>query len=55
MYKKGVDIGVYDQDILKWYEKKDFDRMENWLDHERDYDFTYAGLRQVIDKYLGTR
>jgi ribonucleoside-diphosphate reductase alpha chain len=50
--QKGVDIGVYDQDILKWYEKKDFDRMENWLDHERDYDFTYAGLRQVIDKYL---
>ena len=26
--------------------------MENWVTHERDYDFTYAGLRQVIDKYL---
>ena len=26
--------------------------MENWLSHERDYTFTYAGLRQVIDKYL---
>ena len=26
--------------------------MENWLTHERDYTFTYAGLRQVIDKYL---
>ena len=26
--------------------------MENWLNHERDYTFTYAGLRQVIDKYL---
>ena len=26
--------------------------MENWINHERDYDFTYAGLRQVIDKYL---
>ena len=26
--------------------------MENWVNHERDYDFTYAGLRQVIDKYL---
>jgi ribonucleoside-diphosphate reductase alpha chain len=32
--------------------KKIFDRMENWLNHERDYTFTYAGLRQVIDKYL---
>ena len=31
---------------------KDFDRMENWITHDRDYDFTYAGLRQVIDKYL---
>ena len=26
--------------------------MEGWLNHNRDYDFTYAGLRQVIDKYL---
>jgi ribonucleoside-diphosphate reductase alpha chain len=50
--KKCVEIGVYDSEILKWYDKKDFDRMENWLNHERDYTFTYAGLRQVIDKYL---
>jgi ribonucleoside-diphosphate reductase alpha chain len=40
------------QKLLEKYQKKDFDRMENWLNHERDYTFTYAGLRQVIDKYL---
>ena len=50
--KKCVEKGVYDKDILNLYDKKDFDRMENWVNHERDYDFTYAGLRQVIDKYL---
>ena len=49
---KCVEQGVYDKEILNHYEKKDFDRMENWITHERDYDFTYAGLRQVIDKYL---
>ena len=49
---KCVENKVYDPEILKWYEKKDFDRMEYWIKHERDYDFTYAGLRQVIDKYL---
>ena len=38
--------------ILEKYQRKDFDRMENWINHERDYTFTYAGLRQVIDKYL---
>ncbi len=50
--KKGVEIGVYENSILEKYDVKDFDRMEGWLDHNRDYDFTYAGLRQVIDKYL---
>jgi len=50
--QNGIDKGVYDKEILNWYDKKDFDRMENWLNHERDYTFTYAGLRQVIDKYL---
>ena len=50
--KMAVEKKVYDENILKWYDKRDFDRMENWINHERDYTFTYAGLRQVIDKYL---
>ena len=50
--KRCVFRGVYDKGIFAWYEKKDFDRMEYWLKHDRDYLFTYAGLRQVIDKYL---
>ena len=50
--KKNVELGLYDEEIFKNYQRKDFDRMENWLNHNRDYDFTYAGLRQVLDKYL---
>ena len=50
--QRGIKLGVYDKDLLKWYDKRDFDRMEQWIVHERDYEFTYAGLRQVIDKYL---
>jgi ribonucleoside-diphosphate reductase alpha chain len=50
--QKAVDKKIYDPELLEKYQKKDFDRMENWLNHERDYTFTYAGLRQVIDKYL---
>mgnify|MGYP000019855149 CR=1 FL=1 len=50
--KAAVNKKLYDPDLLVRYQKKDFDRMENWVNHERDYTFTYAGLRQVIDKYL---
>ena len=53
MVKKCVELGVYDKDILTWYDNKsEFDRMNTMINHDRDYDFTYAGLRQVMDKYL---
>ena len=50
--KKLVDLGLYDKGILDNYTEAEIDRMGMWIDHERDYSFTYAGLRQVIDKYL---
>jgi len=50
--KKLIDMGLYDKDILVNYDESEIDRMNMWIDHERDYNFTYAGLRQVMDKYL---
>ena len=31
---------------------KRFNTLNKWIDHDRDFLFTYAGLRQVVDKYL---
>ena len=47
-----VERGVYDPAILDLYTKEEFDKLESFIDHDRDYLFTYAGLRQVYDKYL---
>ena len=43
---------VYDAEILDMYSDEEFDKLESFIDHDRDYLFTYAGLRQVCDKYL---
>ena len=43
---------VYDEEILDKYSDEDWDKINSWIDHDRDYLFTYAGLRQVTDKYL---
>ena len=43
---------VYDEDILDKYTEEDWVKINSWIDHDRDYLFTYAGLRQVVDKYL---
>jgi len=50
--KGGVEKGIYDEDILKKYSESEFDTLNSIIDHNRDYLFTYAGLRQVVDKYL---
>ena len=47
-----VEKGIYDGEILDLYTKEEFDKLESFIDHHRDYLFTYAGLRQVVDKYL---
>ena len=44
--------GVYDPDLHFKYSKDEWDKLDTYVDHNRDYLFTYAGLRQVVDKYL---
>ncbi len=43
---------VYDKEIFIKYSKEEIDKANSFIDHERDFLFTYAGLRQVVDKYL---
>ena len=50
--QKCVDLGVYDAEILALYNAEEFEKLQSFIDHGRDYLFTYAGLRQVVDKYL---
>ena len=47
-----VDAGVYDGDILNKYSPVEWDCLNSYIDHERCMGFTYAGLRQIVDKYL---
>jgi ribonucleoside-diphosphate reductase alpha chain len=47
-----VNNEVYDNDIFNKYSKEEIEKANSYIDHDRDYLFTYAGLRQVVDKYL---
>ena len=47
-----VNNEVYDSEIFSKYSKEEIERADSYIDHERDMLFTYAGLRQVVDKYL---
>jgi ribonucleoside-diphosphate reductase alpha chain len=50
--KKNIERGVYDAEILEKYTEDEINRLDSYMHHKRDENFTYAGLRQVVDKYL---
>jgi ribonucleoside-diphosphate reductase alpha chain len=48
----GIAKGIYDKNLVHRYSDADWEKINSFVIHSRDFDFTYAGLRQVVDKYL---
>ena len=50
--KKCADLDVYDKTIIEKYSEEEWKQIDSYIDYGRDYLFSYAGMRQVVDKYL---
>jgi ribonucleoside-diphosphate reductase alpha chain len=50
--KKNIEYGVYDKEILSLYTEEEIEQLDKFIRHNRDYLFVYAGLQQLVDKYL---
>ena len=50
--RHNIDRNVYDKDLLTYYDDDEWAKLDGMINHKRDLDFTYAGLQQVVDKYL---
>ena len=50
--ERNVELGVYDADILVKYTEDEIIEFNQYIKHERDDTFTYAGMEQFRGKYL---
>ena len=50
--KKNVEVGLYTPELLEWYTEADWNKMNEMLDHEKDEQYSYAAIEQLIEKYL---
>ena len=50
--KQNVERGVYHSELLDMYTPSEIDKLDEKINHDRDYNFTYAGIKQLCDKYL---
>ena len=50
--KESIKNKIYDESILNYYSEDEINKIGEFIDHEREYIFTYAGIKQLCDKYL---
>lgn len=50
--KKNVATGLYTAELLEWYTEEDWNRMNDMLEHDKDEEYSYAAIEQLIEKYL---
>jgi len=50
--KRNVAIGLYTPELLKWYTEADWNTIDSFVRHERDEEYGYAAIEQLIEKYL---
>ena len=50
--ERNVELGVYDKEITNLYTEDEIVELSNYIKHERDNTFTYAGMEQFRGKYL---
>ena len=49
---RNINSGVYDERLITYYDDEEWYKLDSYMKHDRDFLFTYAGLRQIVDKYL---
>jgi len=50
--KRNVEVGLYTPELLEWYSDDDWHKMNEMLDHEKDEQYSFAAIEQMIEKYL---
>ena len=50
--QKNVAVGLYTPELLEWYTEDDWNKMDEMLDNEKDEQYGYAAIEQLIEKYL---
>jgi len=50
--KKNISVGLYTPELLEWYSEDEWNKMDEFIDHEKDEEYSYAAIEQMIEKYL---
>jgi ribonucleoside-diphosphate reductase alpha chain len=50
--KTNVATGLYTPELLEWYTEEEWNKLNEFVDHEKDEAYSYSAIEQIIEKYL---
>lgn len=52
LIKKNVSLNLYNPKLLEWYSVEEINKIDEFINHDQDFNYTYCSIRQLCDKYL---
>lgn len=46
------DLGFYTKELLEWYTPEEIEKLDSYIEHDRDFEFPYAAMEAFRGKYL---
>lgn len=48
---KGIKSGVYNKEVFEYFSEEELEELGNYINIERDFNFTFIGVNTIMDKY----
>ena len=52
LVERNIELGFYDPELITYYNDEEWDRINNFIRHDRDENLTYVAMEQLRGKYL---
>lgn len=52
LIKKNIKAGFYTENLLKDYSVDEINKIDEFINHPQDFQYTYCSVKQLCDKYL---
>jgi ribonucleoside-diphosphate reductase alpha chain len=52
LVERNIELGFYDPELINYYTNDEWEKINNFVKHERDENLTYVAMEQLRGKYL---
>jgi len=52
LIRSNIKRGHYTKNLLEWYSVEEINKIDEFINHQQDFEYTFCSVKQLCDKYL---